>query len=99
MRHALGAGFAVFLGILVNRYYGFSHECWIVLTAYLVSQTTRGTPLRQGMIRFLCVLTAMLLSTLFVYYLSWQDMRYVVISILFVLGAQIALFLSVSRMR
>lgn len=90
VRHALGAGLAVFLAVFVNRYYGFSHEWWIVLTAYLVSQTTRGTPLRQGLIRFLCVLTAMLLSTLFVYYSNWQDMRYVVISILFVLGAQIA---------
>lgn len=90
VRHAIGAGFAVFLAVFFNRYYGFSHECWIVLTAYLVSQTTRGTPLRQGMIRFFCVLSAMLLSTLFVYYLNWQDMRYVVISILFVLGAQTA---------
>jgi hypothetical protein len=90
VRHALGAGLAVFLAVFVNRYYGFSHECWIVLTAYLVSQTTRGTPLRQGMIRFFCVLSAMLLSTLFVYYMNLQNIRYVVISILFVLGAQVA---------
>ncbi|VVC76788.1 hypothetical protein AQUSIP_21150 [Aquicella siphonis] len=59
-RHALSVGFSVFLAWVVNRYFSFSGEYWVVLSALLVSQATMGTPVRQGYI-FLTILEVAIL--------------------------------------
>lgn len=54
-RHALSVGFAVFIAVIVNHYLSFSKEGWIILAAFMVSQTTRGTPLKQGLVYFFLI--------------------------------------------
>lgn len=50
VRHAVSVSIAVSIASLLHFTISFSHEGWMVLAAFLVSQTTRGTPLRQGLI-------------------------------------------------
>ncbi|TAK77925.1 MAG: hypothetical protein EPO11_01970 [Gammaproteobacteria bacterium] len=62
-RHALSVGFAVLLAVFVNHYFAKSGGGWVILTTFLVSQTTRGTPLRQSIIfSFLIILAILLFS-------------------------------------
>lgn len=61
-RHALSASVAVFVAIFVNHYFSFSGEGWIVLVAFLVVQTTRGTPIRQGIYFLLMIMIAIVVS-------------------------------------
>jgi len=63
VRRAISGALAVLIALWVAHYYSFSHEGWLVITAFLVSQTTRGTPLKQSMIYFFgMVLLAMVFS-------------------------------------
>jgi hypothetical protein len=48
-RHALNTGMAVGLALITNHFCSFSHEPWLVLSSFVVCQTTRGTPIKQGM--------------------------------------------------
>ena len=48
--HAVSVGAAVLTAVIVNHYAGFDRGGWMVLTTFLCCQTTRGTPLRQGLI-------------------------------------------------
>jgi hypothetical protein len=61
-RHAISVGVAVVIAVIVNTHFSYSRECWILVVAFLVSQTTRGTPLRQGMVFFLFIILALWLS-------------------------------------
>lgn len=54
-RHCSCVVFATLLALLITHYFSYSGEYWLVLSAFLVSQTTRGTPLRQGLIYFLLI--------------------------------------------
>jgi hypothetical protein len=53
VKHALSVSTAVLTAVLVSAYWSFSHEAWMVVSAFLVSQTTRGTPTKQSMLIFL----------------------------------------------
>lgn len=48
-RRSLSMALAVFTAIVMNRYFSFSNEGWMILAAFVVCQTTRGTPLKQGL--------------------------------------------------
>lgn len=86
-RHAVSVGCAVFLAALVNDYYSFSHECWTLLAAFLVSQTTRGTPLRQGQYYFMIIMIAILFSSLVFMWIQKPVATYAVTGIIFILGS------------
>jgi hypothetical protein len=64
LQRALSIGLAVVIAILVNTYLSYSKEYWIVLVAFLMGQTTRGTPLRQSLIFFLTILITLIIATL-----------------------------------
>lgn len=64
VRHALSVGFAVMLTIFINYHVMHSNECWMVLSAFLVGQTTRGTALRQGLIFITVLIAAVIVSSL-----------------------------------
>lgn len=66
-RHCSGVVFATLLALLITHYFSYSGEYWLVLSAFLVSQTTRGTPLRQGLIYFLLIIFAILFSSLLMF--------------------------------
>jgi hypothetical protein len=84
LRHALSVATAVLIGCLVNYYFSFSGEYWIVLAAFLASQTTRGTPLRQGLIDSLSMISAIVISSLLLLFIPWVQAIYVMLAILFV---------------
>lgn len=73
-RHAVSVTVAVFSAALMSNYFSMSHEGWMVVTAFLVSQTTRGTPLRQGINYFFVTIIAILISMLMQMYVSDADM-------------------------
>lgn len=49
-RHAASVAGAVAVALLLQPYIGFSNDYWLVLSSFMVCQTTRGTPLKQGML-------------------------------------------------
>lgn len=59
VRHAISISLAVLIASVLHFTISFSHEGWIVLAAFLVSQTTRGTPLRQGLIYLVLTVIAL----------------------------------------
>ncbi len=61
-RHAASITIAMVLALVVNYYVSFSETGWLVLAAFLVGQTTRGTPLRQGFTAFFAINLAFLLA-------------------------------------
>ncbi|SRR5579883_1098977 len=73
-RHALSVGLTVFLAALVNYYFAFSENGWIILTAFLVSQTTRGTPLRQGIIFSFIIMVLIVLISIVVLNITTMEL-------------------------
>jgi hypothetical protein len=63
-RHALSVGLAVLTAIFVNHYFSYTQSGWVMITALLVSQTTRGTPIRQGISFFLVIMVAALFASI-----------------------------------
>ena len=50
MKHAISVALAIFIAVIANHYAAWSQTGWIILAAFLAGQTSRGTPLRQGVI-------------------------------------------------
>lgn len=88
-RHALSSGFAVFTAVLINYYFSFSKEGWVVLTAFLVSQTTRGTPLKQGIYFFLIIIMAILLSSFILLSIKQIIIIDIILSLMFIICSYI----------
>lgn len=79
IRHAISVGVAVFLAAWVSFYFAYADAVWLVLSAYLVSQTTRGTPLRQGMVLFLLMIIALVMTYFLSSYIPQQLMNVIAI--------------------
>lgn len=73
LRHALSVGFAVLLAFIVNHYVAFSQEYWLFLTALFVGQTSKGTPLRQGLINLISVIAAIVIA----YFLTMSTLLHI----------------------
>lgn len=93
LRHACSVGLTVFIAFIVNYYFSFSGEYWVFVTAFLIHQTTRGTPLRQGLIHFLAIILALMLSSFLVMYVEQRELIYGLVALVFVISAY-ATFLS-----
>lgn len=63
VRHAVTVSIAILLACILQFTVSFSQEGWIVIAAFLVSQTTRGTPLRQGLIYFVITVLGMTIGS------------------------------------
>lgn len=85
IRHALGIGAAVFIAVYLDHYVSFSHQLWMPLAACLAGQTTRGTPLQQGMIFLVEMLAALFASWLLLMLPPLAE--YVVIGAVFIIAA------------
>ncbi|RDI42434.1 aromatic acid exporter family protein [Aquicella lusitana] len=85
-RHAISAGVAIFLSVYANQHLAYGGEGFLVLTAFLVSQTTRGTPLRQGLLYSLIVLTGILVFALALTVIKQRSVIYLLISAIFMLS-------------
>ncbi len=79
-RHAISIAIAIFLTVLLNHYFSMSHTAWMVITAWLVSQTSRGTPLKQISLFFLVIIIMLSL-------LSWLNTQLSVQSLIVMLAA------------
>lgn len=69
VRHALAVSITIAIAVLANQF-SFSQEGWVILGAFLVTQTTRGTPLRQSLIFFLVINIAIIISALLQMYVK-----------------------------
>ncbi len=91
IRHAMSAGCAVLIAGIVQYFFSFSHESWMMISALIVTQTTRGTPLKQGLqlvvVIFLAVLMAAFI-TINVYDIIFQ---YIILSFIFIVCGSIFL--------
>lgn len=87
IRHALSVGCAVLIAIVVNHYFAFSIEKWIVIAALVVSQTTRGTPLRQNLSFSMLMIFAIVISSLLIIFIKPSFLLNSIAAIIFVLFA------------
>src|SRR5262245_49164530 len=87
VRHAVSVGMVVFIAALTNMYFSFSKEYWICLVAFFICQTTRGTPLRQGIIFFLIISLTMFAVSLIKLIVTNQIIFYSVLGTVFIFGA------------
>ena len=62
VRHALSVALAVFIAVMLNHYVAWSQTGWMILTAFLSAQTTRGTPLRQSVIVSVIMIVAIVIA-------------------------------------
>lgn len=82
-RQVISIAVPVYMAFMFQYIYTFSSEYWMVLAAFLVSQTTCGTPLRQGMMIFLNMAAAIIISSLLVMSIHHAGVIYFLVSILF----------------
>lgn len=85
-RHACGVGLAVLIAFLANDYFSFSKEGWILLTAFIVSQTSKGAPLRQSLISLVAIVAAMVIASLLSMNAALTLAAYVLVTGFFVLS-------------
>ncbi len=90
LRQVCSVAVAVFIAFMVGYLYSFGNEFWIPLTAFFVSQTTRGTPLRQGMTIFLIMVCAILISFLFILLIKKIVIVYAIVACIFTLVSYLA---------
>lgn len=84
---ALSVGLSVLLAMFVNYELSYSKEYWIVLAAFLICQTTQGTPLRQAMIYGLISIAAIILAGILRIYNLPVLVSSIVIAIIYITSA------------
>lgn len=62
LRHAFGQALTVLVALCAAYFYSFNEDFWLVLSAYVVCQTTKGTPIKQSII-----LSFLLMTSIFIY--------------------------------
>lgn len=88
-KNAMSVGICILMAIVIDYYFSFSKEYWIILSAFLVNQTTRGTALRQGLIIFMTIFTAIEVASLLSLYVR-ADIIYYILYALFILSGYMA---------
>lgn len=92
-KHGYSVAIIVSIAFMVNYIHSFSNEYWLVLAAFFVSETTRGTPFKQGMLILLTMLTAMTIAFVLHFYILQPPIIYGVLTVLF-MGGSYAMFLN-----
>lgn len=82
----LSISMAVLTAVIADYYTNVESAGWMVLTAFLTTQTTEGTPLRQGIIFYFIITLAMIFASLLVM-LAPPLVVYVIVGIIFVASA------------
>lgn len=85
VRHALSVGMAVLAAVFCSYYFSFGNPPWIIFAAFLVSQTTQGTPFRQAGIFFLHLIVAVLLSAFLITTVKTSIVLYGLLGLAFVM--------------
>lgn len=89
LRHAVSVSLLVVTAMVVNAYCSFSHEYWIVLVAFLASQTTAGTPFRQTAYLFSIAMAAFLFISFLSMAADSSNMRDAITAIIFLTSSYI----------
>ncbi len=84
-RHALSISVAVLIAFVTNYFYSFSHGSWMVLATLLVSQITRGTPLRQGVLALIAICAGLVVGDVLLVVVSDPLLRLSAISLIFII--------------
>lgn len=84
LRHALCTALAVIMAVVVDYYFSFSKQGFVYFAAFCVSQTTRGTPLRQGLVLLINLFAAISLVALLSMFFSVHDALYVILTFILV---------------
>ena len=83
--HAISVAAAVLFAVIVDHVTMFDQAGWMVLTTFLTSQTTRGTPLRQGIIFGLIIILGLMFGWALLA-IPLVELRFVIVGIIFVLS-------------
>lgn len=67
-RNSIKISFAVLLAFLANVYFSFSHECWLVFTAFCVTYESLNQPIRHALITMVIVLAGIFFASILQFY-------------------------------
>lgn len=63
MIHSLRVGLVMLIAVWIHFYFSWSHEYWIILSAFLLCQTTLGTSFRQNLYIFVLIILGLVVSS------------------------------------
>lgn len=90
-RQAFCMSLAVAIAISVNSFYSFSHGPWMVLTAFLITETTRGTPIRQNIIYLIIILLALLVANWLLVWMKSLFLLEIIVAVIFFLSVYLSI--------
>lgn len=85
LRQSISVAIAVLIAILVGYYFSNTREGWVMIAAFLVSQTTRGTPLKQNINSLFLIILALFSAYLMTLLTTNQDLLMLMAWTLFVM--------------
>lgn len=88
-KHAFSVALAVAIAVMINHYFSFSKEYWTVLAAFIMGQTTLGTPLRQALIYFLVMVISIVIANFLLTIITQSIIVDVILAILFIFSSYI----------
>lgn len=98
-RRAISTALSVLIAFLIVQHFKLDNAEWVVLSAFLVCQGTRGTPLKQGMITLFVTIAALFISALINAYAEFI-IRISIASVLIMVGGYLAfLYFPLTRSR
>lgn len=74
----------IFIATIVSHYYSFSHEYWLLLTAFFMSLTTQGAPIQHSLQIFLFTLIAFILAKILFTLIGPVSIIYIIYGIYFI---------------
>lgn len=78
----------LFTALVINYFYGFSHTFWLVLSAFLITQSMKRMPPRHSLLAFIIISFALFVSHLFYAYLPSYYLAILANIIIYVLIVQ-----------
>lgn len=86
LKNAMSVSICVVMAVIIDCYFSFSKEYWIILSAFLVNQTTRGTAVRQGLIIFMTIFSAIEIASLLYLYVQSEFIYFILYAFFIISG-------------
>lgn len=91
-RHVMAVTIATLIAIAIEWHFAVSQEGWIVISALLTSQTTRGTPFKQGLYFFVLIALGVIVGALLTYAVTSMFLLQVIATAAFMIAGMVVFY-------
>ena len=92
IKHAFRVAIIVFVTVFISHYSALAEKFWIPTSALLVMQTPTGLSLQHGLRRFLVIVFAVAMGSLFIIYVKQAAVIDIFLVLIFVVGCYLSSF-------